>query len=97
MDIQMMLFDCPAYLDSDGAQRCGLPAEVEYRYSASSTGGPVDSVKIRCPCGHGFNGPVELLTIKKDPGHGPVWARSAQRPAAAAPTTVGQPGEAANP
>ena len=24
----MMLLDCPAYLDEDGAERCGLPAEV---------------------------------------------------------------------
>jgi hypothetical protein len=24
----MMFLDCPAYLDHDGAARCGLPAEV---------------------------------------------------------------------
>ena len=24
----MMFVDCPAYLDQDGAARCGLPAEV---------------------------------------------------------------------
>jgi hypothetical protein len=24
----MMFLDCPAYLDGDGAARCGLPAEV---------------------------------------------------------------------
>ncbi len=27
----MMFLDCPAYLDRDGAVRCGLPAEVERR------------------------------------------------------------------
>ena len=27
-----MFLNCPAYMDNDGATRCGLPAEVGYRY-----------------------------------------------------------------
>ena len=34
----MMFLDCPAYLDQDGAARCGLPAEVRYRFTMHSTG-----------------------------------------------------------
>jgi hypothetical protein len=66
MEIQMTFLDCPAYLDAEGAEMCGLPAEVECRYTASSTSGPVDSAKIRCPAGHWFNGPVERLTLKDE-------------------------------
>jgi hypothetical protein len=57
-----MFLDCPEYLDSRGAARCGLPAEVEYRYTVGSTDGPLESARIRCPRGHWFNGPVESLT-----------------------------------
>ena len=57
-----MLVDCPAFLGHDGAARCGLPAEVEERYTIGSTDGPLESVKIRCPRGHWFNGPIESLT-----------------------------------
>jgi hypothetical protein len=28
MEATMMFLDCPAYLDQNGAARCGLPAEV---------------------------------------------------------------------
>ena len=28
---------------------------------------PVESAKIRCPRGHGFNGPIEFLTIEEQP------------------------------
>ena len=63
----MLFLDCPAYLDADGSLRCGLPAEVESRYTARSTDGPLESVKIRCPQGHWFNGPVASLTWDKDP------------------------------
>jgi hypothetical protein len=63
----MMFLDCPAYLDQDGAQRCGLPAEVCDRFTARSTGGPVESVRIRCPSEHWFSGPVEFLTCHADP------------------------------
>lgn len=58
----MMFMDCPAYMDANGTQRCGLPAEVQYRYMASSTDGPLESAKIRCPRGHWFNAPVEFLS-----------------------------------
>jgi hypothetical protein len=66
METQMMFMDCPAYLDNDGTLRCGLPAEVVYRYALESTDAPLESAKIRCPCGHWFNGPVEFLTWRKD-------------------------------
>jgi hypothetical protein len=65
MNASVMFLDCPAYLDADGAARCGLPAEVEYRYTMTSTDGPLESAKIRCPRGHGFNGPVEALVWQK--------------------------------
>jgi hypothetical protein len=59
----MMFLDCPAYLDGDGARRCGLPAEVEDQYTMRSTDGPVECARIRCPAGHWFNAPVALLTL----------------------------------
>ncbi len=58
---EAMLVDCPALLGHDGA-RCGLPAEVEARYTFRSTDGPLESAKIRCPRGHWFNGLIESLT-----------------------------------
>jgi hypothetical protein len=63
METQVMFLDCPQYLDGQGTKRCGLPAEVEYRYNAGSTGGWLESAKIRCPLGHWFNGPIEFLTL----------------------------------
>jgi hypothetical protein len=63
----VIFFDCPAYLDEHGAARCGLPAAVEYRYVVTSTDGPLESVKIRCPRGHCFNGLIESLTWRKHP------------------------------
>ena len=62
METGGMFLDCPAYLDKHGAVRCGLPAEVKDRYLVSSTGGPLECAKIRCPRGHWFNGPVETIT-----------------------------------
>jgi hypothetical protein len=59
----MMFVDCPAYLDNSGSVRCGLPAEVEGRYTMWSTAGPLESARIRCPRGHWFNGPVDSLTL----------------------------------
>ena len=59
----MMFLDCPAYLDDNGATRCGLPAEVRRRFTMGSTHGPLDSVMIRCPSGHWFSGPLEFLTL----------------------------------
>ena len=58
-----MFLDCPAYEDADGTNRCGLPAEVQYRYVVRSSDGPLESAKIRCPRGHWFNGPIEFLII----------------------------------
>ena len=60
----MTFLDCPACLDDEGAARCGLPAEVRCSYTMQSTGGPLDSVMIKCPSGHLFNGPIEFLTWK---------------------------------
>ena len=59
-------------MDAGGATRCGLPAEVEYEYTMSSTGGTLDSAKIRCPRGHWFNGPIDALTLdtSRDEGRG---------------------------
>ena len=48
MDGQAMLVECPAFL-GHGAVRCGLPAEVEERYTLGSTDGPLPSARIRCP------------------------------------------------
>jgi hypothetical protein len=67
METSVIFLDCPARMDSRGAVRCGLPAEVEYRYTVVSVDGPLESVKIRCPRGHWFNGPIEVLACEKDP------------------------------
>ena len=63
MNTSVMFLDCPAYMDKTGSVRCGLPAEVQDRYTMRSTDGPLESAKIRCPRGHFFNGPVESLTL----------------------------------
>ena len=60
---QIMFLACPAYMDREGAVRCGLPAEVSCRFIMNSTDGPLESIMIRCPSGHGFNGPVEYLAF----------------------------------
>jgi hypothetical protein len=39
MDSYLMFLNCPANMDNNGAARCGLPAEVHYRYTMNSTGG----------------------------------------------------------
>ena len=62
MEKDATFMDCPAYLDGRPQARCGLPAEVEDRWTMGSTDGPLPSVKIRCPRGHWFSGPVESLT-----------------------------------
>jgi hypothetical protein len=76
----MMFLDCPAYLDHDGAVRCGLPAEVRCRFTMRSTDGPVESAMIRCPAGHYFCGAIESLTWdgtdKHDPGSAAVTSRA---------------------
>jgi len=65
METSVMFLDCPEYMDNSGAARCGLPAAVEYRYTMTSTDGPLESARIRCPRGHCFNGPLEFLTWEK--------------------------------
>jgi len=57
-----MLVDCPAFLSDDGTVRCGLPAEVQARYTVGSNEGTLECAKIGCPRGHWFNGPVECLS-----------------------------------
>ena len=64
MEREMTYLDCPAYLDAQGHVRCGLPAEVEHRYTMGSTDGPLESARIRCPMGHWFSGPVPAAAIK---------------------------------
>ena len=73
----MMFLDCPAYLDQDGAQRCGLPAEVRSRFVLRSSDGPVEAAMIRCPSGHWFNGPIESLTWESEKEHHPGQAGAA--------------------
>jgi len=58
----MMFLDCPAYLNHEGAERCGLSAEVRCRFIMQSTDGPLECAMIRCPAGHYFNGSIESLT-----------------------------------
>jgi len=60
-----MFLDCPAYLDEEGALRCGLPAEVKRRFTMRSSDGPLEAAMIRCPSGHWFNGPIEFLAPEK--------------------------------
>ena len=83
MDTGTIFMDCPAYMDKHGAVRCGLPAEVEYRYAVRSSDGPLESAKIRCPLGHWFNGPVESLTWDKPTSTNVVDGSSRERQDAA--------------
>ena len=62
MDNNAMFLDCPEYMNDDPAVRCGLPAEVVYRYAVASTDGPLESAKILCPRHHWFNGPIASLS-----------------------------------
>ena len=80
MKTSVIFLDCPAYLDEQAGTRCGLPAEVECRYTVESSSGPLESAKIRCPRGHWFNGPVEFLT----------WGHSVQPTNRSAPTKSAQ-------
>ena len=63
MESELMFIDCPEYLNRSGTARCGLPAEVEDLYRLPSTDGPLDSVRIRCPRGHWFNGPLDAMAL----------------------------------
>jgi hypothetical protein len=73
MNDSVMFLDCPAYMDKRGAVRCGLPAEVQGRYTMRSTDGLLESAKIRCPRGHWFNGPVESLIL---PDREDTWTKN---------------------
>jgi len=68
----MMFLDCAAYLDQDGAARCGLPAEVQCSFTMGSTDGPLESAKIRCPAGRWFQRahPIPHLARQADAGPG---------------------------
>jgi hypothetical protein len=70
MEREVTYMDCPEYKDAQGDVRCGLPAEVEHRYTMDSTNGPIESALIRCPLGHWFSGPVESLRWER-PEAGP--------------------------
>jgi len=72
-----MFLDCPAYLDQEGAVRCGLPAEVRSRFTMRSTDGPLESVMIQCPSGHWFNGPIGSLTFESRQQHAPTTTAGA--------------------
>lgn len=80
----MTFLECPAYMDHDGAVRCGLPAEVERRFTMCSSDGPAESATIRCPVGHWFNGAIESLTResrdKRDSGTTGVASRVGHAP-----------------
>ena len=73
----MMFLDCPAAPGQQGAGcRCGLPAEVRCRFTMRSTGGPLESVMIRCAAGHCFSGPIEFLIPDSTGTHDPGAAGS---------------------
>ena len=63
MDDNAMFLDCQEYVNDERTVRCGLPAEVVYRYAVASTDGPLESAKIICPRQHWFNGPIESLNV----------------------------------
>jgi hypothetical protein len=72
----MTFFECPAYTGARATTPCGLPAEVELRYTVESSDGPLESARIRCPRGHWFNGALESLTppeIHRPQSAGTAW------------------------
>jgi hypothetical protein len=75
----MMFINCPAYLDQEGAVRCGLPAEVRCRFTMRSTDGPLEGAMIRCPVGHYFSGPIKSLTPDSMDQHDPGTAGAGSR------------------
>ena len=77
----MIFFGCPAYMDDEGAARCGLPAEVTSWFTMSSTDGPLESVMIRCPSGHWFSAPLEFLMRDHGASHLPPRSPSESRDA----------------
>ena len=92
MEREVTYMDCPAYKDEQGHARCGLPAEVEHRYTMDSTDGPLESARIRCPLGHWFNGPVESLRWER-PGPGTEAGTGERQPAAGTAVRGGRAAE----
>jgi hypothetical protein len=43
MDSRLMFLDCPAYLDREGAERCGLLAVVRCGFVMGSARGPLEA------------------------------------------------------
>jgi hypothetical protein len=78
VEASVMFADCPAHMDNSGPVRCGLPVEVEGRYTMRSADGPLESARIRCLRGHWFNSPVESLTLSRQ-SHGRDDAGGRQR------------------
>jgi hypothetical protein len=66
MESQLAFLDCPAWLDDEYLARCGLPAEVLRRFIIDSTGGPLESVMIKCPARHSFIAPIEFLSLESN-------------------------------
>ena len=71
-----MFRDCPAYLDHEGAVRCGLPAEVRCRFIMRSTDGPVESAMMSARPAITSAGPSNpspgTVKDKHDPGSAAV-------------------------
>jgi hypothetical protein len=64
----MMVLYCLAYLNQDGAVRCGLPADARCRFTIRSTDRPLELAMTGCPAGQYLNGPIESLT-RDSTGH----------------------------
>jgi hypothetical protein len=75
----MMFLNCPAYIDQEGAVRCGLPAEVRCQFTMRSTDGPIESAMISCPAGHYFSGAIESPTWDGNDNHDPGSAALTSR------------------
>jgi hypothetical protein len=74
-----MFLNCLAQMDQKSVIRCGLPAEVRRRFIMCSTDGALESVMIRCPAGHYFNGSIEFLIWESTGKHDPCDARLVSR------------------
>ena len=83
----MMFLDCPAYLDQDGAARCGLPAEVSRWFTMGSTDGPLESAVIRCAASSKPSASASL-TLKGPARRPPRRSRPARARGTVGTTTV---------
>ncbi len=82
-----MFLDCPAYLDQDGAARCGLPAEVSRWFTMGSTDGPLESAVIRCAASSKPSASASL-TLKGPARRPPRRSRPARARGTVGTTTV---------